>query len=211
MSTVHLSYGLRAAILQSIEAPFKKRVNDLNAAINKCFNADAMFAKLVGHDLMIHMNALPEQFLRRQDEFCAKFEHNGKALSFGFKLKYFYPVPDSWRNIWDARNLPTIPADTPGYEQACSILETLNLVTQEKDALMKTMKELLDSCGTVQQVMKVWPGVVQHLPSDALTKLNERPAPKAKVATGKGKKVLQPLPDSIAVSLSKAALMKDAK
>lgn len=203
MATVRITDNLVHSILANVLQPLNKKMESLKLEIRESFRPDDVYAKLVG-PLLPHMEALPDDFIQRYDEFAVEFKHGNYSDKFKLKLAKKQPIPYQWRETY--QKPPQILADTPGFLRAAQAAERWAPVNAEAHQLELTLKNLLKNCTTLKQALAVWPNLIHHLPKDTLEKHHERVERKTpeKVAVSMG-----PLPDNIQVSLAKVTLLKD--
>lgn len=204
MAYVKLSESLRNSIVSNLKEVFAKRKRQLTQNMRNLLNEQDILAVLIPPETQAKLDGIPKIFLQG---IFGDLRIRFRTMEFHIPLQLTTHLPMDWTSPYagsDAR--PLLPETYPHYAQLTDLYNEHKAVCKEEDETVTHVTDLLKKSVSVQQVMAIWPAVVHYLPAEATQKLHSQ---KPRNTTKRLAQTFGPLPDSVAVSLVRATLLKD--
>lgn len=200
MATVKISESLVTTIRHNINGLFNKRINALFDPMP--VSAQDMY-QLVFEEHIPIINNVPSAYLSQVEYFDLTFTINDLRKDFRFRssTKAGFKIPANYKQAQPAEfgllkleqytTCFSGPVDntTPRF---ASVINTLTPIfaeaqrlTTERNTTEATIKKLLCSVGTLQQVHKVYPMILELCPADTVAKFHQKVERTSKVNEAK--------------------------
>ena len=198
MATVKISDALRASIHNTINHLFNKRIDAL-------FNPLPVTAQEM-YDIMFEehipiINNVPMAYLTMTPYFEVTFIFPGYRKEFRFDKQSGFKMPAAFRQATPAefclQKIHTYGSSFSGEADVTSprlapvvaklepLFAEASRLHSEREATQRTISNLLFTCGTLQQVHKVYPMILELCPTDTVAKFHEKVERNAKVKEAK--------------------------
>lgn len=198
MATVKISDTLRTSIRNTINHLFNKRID---AVFNPLpVTAQEMYDIIFEEHIPI-INNVPMAYLVANPYFEVTFSMHGYRKEFRFDKQSGFKIPAAFRQATPAEfcmaRLYTYTANfggeadttAPRLASVVAKLEPLfaeaSRLHREREATQGTISNLLGTCGTLQQVHKVYPMILELCPTDVVAKFHEKVERNSKVKEAK--------------------------
>lgn len=198
MATVKISDALRTSIRNTINHLFNKRIDALFNPLP--VTAQEMYDVIFEEHIPI-INNVPMAYLTMAPYFEVSFVFHGYRKEFRFDKQGGFKMPAAYKQATPAEFCMTRlytytasfggEADTtaPRLAPVVAKLEPLfaeaSRLHREREATQGTISNLLGTCGTLQQVHKVYPMILELCPTDTVAKFHEKVERNAKVKEAK--------------------------
>lgn len=201
MATVLLSDRLVNSIVWNIEKPMRAKVAELESRAAKLMASQAKevwdhyYSKYVPA-----LNAVPLEFLRTSTAILI----NIKDTEFGTKL--VRATLNETRAIpinAEAAEGVELPTTNPVYNEVRELMLEAKRLGNEIGAVGPKFKELCSQCGSLADLIKIFPSVTNYLDEEIKARLNRKVTPK--------KNKPKELPEDLAVSLIKSRIFQSTQ
>ena len=198
MATVKISDALRTSIRNTINNLFNKRID---AVFNPLPVTGQEMYDVIFEEHIPIINNVPMAYLTMTPHFEVAFVFHGYRKEFRFDRQGGFTVPAAFRQATPAEFCMTRlytytatfggEADTtaPRLAPVVAKLEPLfaeaSRLHNERVTTQASITNLLSTCGTLQQVHKVYPMILELCPTDTVAKFHEKVERNAKVKEAK--------------------------
>ena len=211
MATVRITQEIRQEVRRKIESLFDARIK------KKC-------------EELQHLDVAMQVFMRRitPEEFAAaqklnadvkwipeihsltvRIEYTGidgdkKNATLTVPFKPPVPAPQSFHgyNYISNNGKNVVHPSLPCYQPCVDVLLEHDRMVKERDTLRNSIAQLLNSCGTLRQVLEKWPTALDFMSDEVKAKHAEKVDPKEKKA-----KVVSEVDDQAKMLLMKARML----
>lgn len=150
------------------------------------------------------LNGDPEgQWVNVAAQHIFELKNPGTSRTRNVSIPYSEPIPVPQRCNTYAFRIPVRESDAL-FAPLSAKLDELEYVQKERDTLAEKIAELLEACGTLKQVLEVWPTALDFMPADAITRHNTNELKEKRKRTARQKAVID---DSTKVALLSAKLL----
>lgn len=198
MAVVKLSRELLTKIYENIETPFNDRYREAVKLTEE--DSVKIYRKyLVTEEQEAHVDAIPNDWVKlykRDNTLYVRHTETGGPDEHWFELtiKSFKPYSE-----WEWNSSPYSPNSSRKIENANSSWKKINFntlqlskdyfsdlkaITAERDEYTAAIKQMLDGCQTLNQVSKVWPGILKYVPQEYITRLEQKVTRKTPESVG---------------------------
>ena len=210
MATVRITDQIRREVRRKIEALFNARIEKKFEELNHLDVAMQVFMRLV----------TPEEFAAAQklnadvkwipeiDSLTAHIDYTGidgtkKNVRFTAPFKPPVPAPQSFHSYnYDNNEKNIVHPSLPCYQPCVDVLLEHDRMVRERNTLRDSIAALLNSCGTLRQVLEKWPTALDFMSDEVKAKHAEKVDP-----TKKETKVISEVDDQAKMLLMKARML----
>ena len=210
MATVRITDQIRREVRRKIEALFNARIEKKFEELNHLDVAMQVFMRLV----------TPEEFAAAQklnadvkwipeiDSLTVHIKYTGidgtkKNVRFTVPFKPPVPAPQSFHSYnYDNNEKNIVHPSLPCYQPCVDVLLEHDRMVEERDTLRDSIAQLLNSCGTLRQVLEKWPTALDFMSDEVKAKHAEKVDP-----TKKETKVISEVDDQAKMLLMKARML----
>jgi hypothetical protein len=210
MATVRITNEIRYAVRRKIESLFDARIKKKYEELQHLDVAMQVF--------MRHIT--PEEFAAAQklnadvkwvleiSLLTVHIEYIGidgdkKNVTFTVPFKPSVPAPQSFHGYYHSSNEKNIVHPSlPCYQPCVDVLLEHDRMAKERDTLRDSIAQLLDSCGTLRQVLEKWPTALDFMSDEVKARHAEKVDP-----TKKETKVISEVDDQAKMVLMKARML----
>ena len=210
MATVRITEQIRQEVRRKIEGLFDARIEKKLEELNHLDVAMQVFMRRI----------TPEEFAIAQKlntdvtwvpEICSltvRIEYTGidgtkKNVTFTVPFKLPVPAPQSFHGYsYSNEKSIIIHPSLPCYQPCVDVLLEHDRMVKERDTLHDSIAQLLNSCGTLRQVLEKWPTALDFMSDEVKAKHAEKVDPTKKEA-----KVISEVDDQAKMLLMKARML----
>lgn len=209
MATVRITQEIRQDVHRKIEGLFDARIKKKLEELNHLDVAMQIFMKRI----------TPEEFTVAQKlntdvkwvpEISGLFVHitytgiDGKEKKHSFRVPFKPPVPApaSFHGYSSSSEKNIVHSSLPCYQPCVDVLLEHDRMVKERDTLRDSIAALLNSCGTLRQVLEKWPTALDFMSDEVKAKHAEKVDP-----TKKEVKVISEVDDQAKMLLMKARML----
>lgn len=211
MATVRITQEIRHEVRRKIEALFDARIKKKLEELQHLDVAMQVF--------MCHIT--PEEFAAAQklnagvkwvpeiSVLTVRIEYTGidgdkKNAAFTVPFKPPVPAPQSFHgyNYNPSHEKNIVHPSLPCYQPCVDVLLEHDRMVKERNTLRDSIAQLLNSCGTLRQVLEKWPTALDFMPDEVKAKHAEKVNP-----TKKEVKVISEVDDQAKMLLMKARML----
>ena len=210
MATVRITQEIRQEVRRKIESLFNARIQKKYEELQHLDVAMQVF--------MRHIT--PEEFAAAQklnadvkwvpeiSSLTVRIEYTGiegtkKNVTFTVPFKPPVPAPQSFHSYnYSSNEKNVVHPSLPCYQPCVDVLLEHDRMVKERDTLRDSIAQLLNSCGTLRQVLEKWPTALDFMPDDVRARHAEKVAPTKKEA-----KVISEVDDQAKMLLMKARML----
>jgi hypothetical protein len=209
MATVRITQEIRQDVRRKIEGLFNARIKKKLEELNHLDVAMQVFMKRI----------TPEEFTVAQKlntdvkwvpEISDLFVHitytgiDGKEKKHSFRVPFKPPVPapQSFHGYSSSNEKNIVHSSLPCYQPCVDVLLEHDRMVKERDTLRDSIAALLNSCGTLRQVLEKWPTALDFMSDEVKAKHAEKVDPTKKEA-----KVISEVDDQAKMLLMKARML----
>ena len=209
MATVRITQEIRQDVRRKIESLFNARIEKKLEELNHLDVAMQVFMR----------RTTPEEFTVAQKlntdvkwvpEIRDLFVHitytgiDGKEKKHSFHVPFKPPVPApaSFHGYSVRNDKNIVHPSLPCYQPCVDVLLEHDRMVKERDTLCDSIAALLNSCGTLRQVLEKWPTALDFMPDEVKAKHAEKVDP-----TKKKVKVISEVDDQAKMLLMKARIL----
>lgn len=211
MATVRITQEIRQEVRRKIESLFDARIKKKYEELQHLDVAMQVFMRRI----------TPEEFAAAQklnadvkwipeiSSLTVNIEYTGidgakKNVAFTVPFKPPVPAPQSFHaygySLSNERNI--VHPSLPCYQPCVDVLLEHDRMAKERDILRDSIAQLLDSCGTLRQVLEKWPTALDFMSDEVKAKHAEKVDP-----TNKETKVISEVNDQAKMLLMKARML----
>ncbi len=209
MATVRITQEIRQEVRRKIEGLFDARIKKKHEELQHLDVAMQVFMRHIA----------PEEFAIAQKlntdvkwvpEISDLFVHitytgiDGKEKKRWFRVPFTPPVPApaSFHDYSSNNAKNIVHPSMPCYQPCVDVLLEHDRMVVERDTLRDSIAQLLDSCGTLRQVLEKWPTALDFMSDEVKAKHAEKVDP-----TKKEVKVISEVDDQAKMLLMKARML----
>lgn len=181
MATVRITPALRGTIHQALVAPYQQRIK----SIVRNIEGDTQLGKLLYDESIPEDQAEKARLLHRANNSWVNVidhirvrleidlgETRRKLFTFTVKLPdgVTWPAPGD-RTRWSGETRINSVRNSPSYQAIGSrIQEIMKLQTEEHEIVEELIGKIVDQCGSLRQVEKLWPSVLNYIDESTLSR-----------------------------------------
>lgn len=209
MATVRITQEIRHAVRRKIESLFNARIKKKFVELQHLDVAMQVFMRRI----------TPEEFAAAQklnadvkwvpeiSSLTVHIEYTGidgakKNVTFTVPFKTPVPAPQSFHGYSPSNEKNIVHPSLPCYQPCVDVLLEHDRMVKERDTLRDSIAQLLESCGTLRQVLEKWPTALDFMPDEVKAKHAEKVDP-----TKKETKVISEVDDQAKMLLMKARML----
>lgn len=209
MATVRITQEIRQDVRRKIEGLFDARIKKKLEELDRLDVAMQVFMKRI----------TPEEFTIAQklntdvkwvpeiSSLTVRIEYTGidgteKNVRFTVPFKPPVPAPQSFHGYGSSNEKNIVHPSLPCYQPCVDVLLEHDRMIKERDTLRDSIAQLLNSCGTLRQVLEKWPTALDFMSDEVKAKHAEKVDP-----TKKETKVISEVDDQAKMLLMKARML----
>ena len=209
MATVRITQEIRQEVRRKIESLFDARIEKKYEELQHLDVAMQVFMRRI----------TPEEFAAAQklntdvkwvpeiSSLIVFIEYTGidgdkKNVAFTVPFKPPVPAPQSFHGYSPSNEKNIVDPSLPCYQPCVDVLLEHDRMVKERDTLRDSIAQLLDSCGTLRQVLEKWPTALDFMSDEVKAKHAEKVDP-----TKKETKVISEVDDQAKMLLMKARML----
>lgn len=209
MATVRITEQIRQEVRRKIESLFDARIKKKYEELQHLDIAMQVFMRRI----------TPEEFAIAQKlntdvkwvpEISDLFVHitytgiDGKEKKHPFRVPFKPPVPApaSFHGYSSSNEKNIVHPSLPCYQPCVDVLLEHDRIVEERDTLLTSIYKLLNSCGTLRQVLEKWPSAMDFMSDEVKQKHAEKVDPVKKQV-----KVIADVDDQAKMLLMKARML----
>lgn len=209
MATVRITQEIRQEVRRKIESLFDARIKKKYEELQHLDVAMQVFMRRI----------TPEEFAAAQklnadvrwvpeiSSLTVRIEYTGidgtkKNVTFTVPFKPPVPAPQSFHGYSSSNEKNIVHPSLPCYQPCVDVLLEHDRMVKERDTLRDSIAQLLNSCGTLRQVLEKWPTALDFMSDEVKAKHAEKVDP-----TKKETKVISEVDDQAKMLLMKARML----
>ena len=209
MATVRITQDIRHDVRRKIESLFNARIKQKHEELQHLDVAMQVFMHRI----------TPEEFAAAQklntdvrwvpeiSSLTVSIEYTGidgdkKKVAFTVPFKPPVPAPQSFHGYSPSNEKNIVHPSLPCYQPCVDVLLEHDRMVKERDTLRDSIAQLLNSCGTLRQVLEKWPTALDFMSDEVKAKHAEKVDP-----TKKETKVISEVDDQAKMLLMKARML----
>ena len=209
MATVRITQEIRQEVRRKIELLFDARIKKKYEELKHLDVAMQVFMRRI----------TPEEFAAAQklnadvdwvpeiSSLSVRIEYTGidgakKNVPFTVPFTPPVPAPQSFHGYSSSNEKNIVHPSLPCYQPCVDVLLEHDRMVKERDTLRNSIAALLDSCGTLRQVLEKWPTALDFMSDEVKAKHAEKVDP-----TKKEVKVISEVDDQAKMLLMKARML----
>lgn len=209
MATVRITQEIRQEVRRKIESLFDARIKKKYEELQHLDVAMQVFMRRV----------TPEEFAAAQKlnadvkwvpeigSLTARIEYTGidgasKHVRFTVPFVPPVPAPQSFHGYSPSNEKNIVHPSLPCYQPCVDVLLEHDRMVKERDTLRDSIDTLLNSCGTLRQVLEKWPTALDFMSDEVKARHAEKVDP-----TKKETKVISEVDDQAKMLLMKARML----
>ena len=181
MATVRITPAVRETIHRALVAPYHQRITNIIRSIE----ADTQFGKLIYAESVPEDQAERARLLHKAnhswvnviDHIRVRIELDlgeGRRKLFNFTVKLpagiTWPAPGD-RTRWSGETKIKSTGNSPSYEFIKDrVWEIVKLQGEEQEIIVELIEKIVDKCGSLRQVEKLWPSVLNYVDEQTLSR-----------------------------------------
>ena len=210
MATVRITQEIRQEVRRKIESLFNARIQKKYDELQHLDVAMQVFMKritpeefTVAQKLNTDVKWIPEiDFLTVHIEYTG-IDGTKKNVRFTAPFEPPVPAPQSFHSYnYDNNAKNIVHPSMPCYQPCVDVLLEHDRMVKERDTLRDSIAQLLNSCGTLRQVLEKWPTALDFMSDEVKAKHAEKVDPTKKEA-----KVISEVDDQAKMLLMKARML----
>ena len=209
MATVRITQEIRQEVRRKIESLFDARIKKKYEELQHLDVAMQVFMRRI----------TPEEFAAAQklnadvkwvpeiSSLTVRIEYTGidgdrKHVAFTVPFEPPVPAPQSFHGYSSSNEKNIVHPSLPCYQPCVDVLLEHDRMVKERDTLRASIAHLLNSCGTLRQVLEKWPTALDFMSDEVKAKHAEKVDP-----TKKEIKVISEVDDQAKMLLMKARML----
>lgn len=209
MATVRITQEIRQEVRRKIESLFDARIKKKYEELQHLDVAMQVFMRRI----------TPEEFAAAQklnadvkwvpeiSSLTVRIEYTGidgtkNNVTFTVPFKPPVPAPQSFHGYNSSNEKNIVHPSLPCYQPCVNVLLEHDRMVKERDTLRDSIDQLLNSCGTLRQVLEKWPTALDFMPDKVKARHAEKVDP-----TKKETKVISEVDDQAKMLLMKARML----
>lgn len=209
MATVRITQEIRHAVRRKIESLFDARIekklkelNHLDVAMQVLMRRITPEEFAIAQKLNTDVKWVPE--ISDLPVHITYTGIDGKETKYSFRAPFKSPVPapQSFHGYYPSNEKNIVHPSLPCYQPCVDVLLEHDRMVKERDTLRDSIAQLLDSCGTLRQVLEKWPTALDFMSDEVKARHAEKVDP-----TKKETKVISEVDDQAKMLLMKARML----
>ena len=209
MATVRITQEIRQDVRRKIEGLFDARIKKKLEELQHLDVAMQVFMKritpeefAIAQKLNTDVKWVPEiSSLRVRIEYTG-IDGTTKNTIFTVPFKPPVPAPASFHGYSPSNEKNIVHSSLPCYQPCVDVLLEHDRIVKERDTLRDSIAALLNSCGTLRQVLEKWPTALDFMSDEVKAKHAEKVDPSKKEV-----KVISEVDDQAKMLLMKARML----
>ena len=209
MATVRITQEIRHKVLRKIELLFDARITKKYEELQHLDVAMQVFMRritpeefAIAHKLNTDVKWVPEI-----SSLMVHIEYTGidgakKNVTFSVPFKPPVPAPQSFHGYSASNEKNIVHPSLPCYQPCVDVLLAHDRMVKERNTLRDSIAALLNSCGTLRQVLEKWPTALDFMSDEVKARHAEKVDP-----TKKETKVISEVDDQAKMLLMKARML----
>ena len=209
MATVRITQEIRQDVRRKIEGLFDARIKKKLEELNHLDVAMQVFMRhitpeefAIAQKLNTDVKWVPEI-----SSLTVRIEYTGingteKNVTFTVPFKPPVPAPASFHGYSSSNEKNIVHPSLPCYQPCVDVLLEHDRMVKERDTLRDSIAQLLNSCGTLRQVLEKWPTALDFMSDEVKARHAEKVDP-----TKKEVKVISEVDDQAKMLLMKARML----
>lgn len=209
MATVRITQEIRDQVRRKIESLFDARIKKKHEELQHLDVAMQVFMRhitpeefAIAQKLNTDVKWVPEI-----SSLTVRIEYTGidgtkKNVTFTVPFKPPVPAPSSFHGYSSSNDKNIVHPSLPCYQPCVDVLLEHDRMVKERDTLRDSIAALLNSCGTLRQVLEKWPTALDFMSDEVKAKHAEKVDP-----TKKEVKVISEVDDQAKMLLMKARML----
>ena len=209
MATVRITQEIRQEVRRKIESLFDARIKKKYEELQHLDVAMQVFMRritpeefAIAQKLNTDVKWIPEiDFLTVHIEYTG-IDGTKKNVRFTAPFEPPVPAPQSFHSYKYSSEKNIVHPSMPCYQPCVDVLLEHDRMVKERDTLRDSIAQLLNSCGTLRQVLEKWPTALDFMSDEVKAKHAEKV-----VSTKKETKVVSEVDDQAKMLLMKARML----
>ena len=209
MATVRITQDIRHDVRRRIEALFNARIKQKQEELRHLDIAMQVFMRQVSPEDFAAAQKLNTdvEWVPKIDSLTVHVEYTGidgdkKKVAFTVPFKPPVPAPQSFHGYSSSNEKNIVHPSLSCYQPCVDVLLEHDRMVKERDTLRDSIAQLLNSCGTLRQVLEKWPTALDFMSDAVKAKHAEKVDP-----VKKGTKVISEVDDQAKMLLMKARML----
>lgn len=209
MATVRITQDIRNEVRRKIESLFDARIKKKYEELQHLDVAMQVFMRRITPEEFAAAQKLNTdvEWVPKINSLTVRIEYTGidgtkKNVTFTVPFEPPVPAPQSFHSYRPDDEKNIVHPSLPCYQPCVDVLLEKDRMVKERDTLRDSIAQLLDSCGTLRQVLEKWPTALDFMSDEVRAKHAEKVAP-----TKKGGKVIADVDDQAKMLLMKARML----
>ena len=210
MATVRITNEIRYAVRRKIESLFDARIKKKYEELQHLDVAMQVFMRRITPEELAAAQKLNTdvKWIPEIASLTVHIEYTGidgtkKNVRFTVPLEPPVPAPQSFHSYnYDNNEKNIVLPSMPCYQPCVDVLLEHDRMVKERDTLRDSIAQLLNSCGTLRQVLEKWPTALDFMSDEVKAKHAEKVDP-----TKKETKVISEVDDQAKMLLMKARML----
>ena len=209
MATVRITNEIRYAVRRKIESLFDARIKNKLEELQHLDVAMQVFLRLVdpkalaaAQELNTDVKWVPEIRDLLVNISYIGLDGDTRHVSLRVPFEPPVPAPQSFHGYNPSNEKNIVHPSLPCYQPCVDVLLEHDRMVKERDTLRDSIDTLLNSCGTLRQVLEKWPTALDFMSDEVKAKHAEKVDP-----TKKETKVIAEVDDQAKMLLMKARML----
>ena len=209
MATVRITQEIRQDVRRKIEGLFDARIEKKLEELNHLDVAMQVFMRRITPDEFATAQKLNSdvKWVPEISSLPVHIEYIGingteKNVTFTVPFKPPVPAPQSFHSYGYSNEKHIVDPSLPCYQPCVDVLLEHDRMVKERNTLRDSIAQLLNSCGTLRQVLEKWPTALDFMSDEVKAKHAEKVDP-----TKKETKVISEVDDQAKMLLMKARML----
>ena len=209
MATVRITQDIRHDVRRKIESLFDARIKKKHEELQHLDIAMQVFMRRITPEefaIAQKLNA-DVKWIPEISSLTVHIEYTGidgdkRNVAFTVPFKPPVPAPQSFHGYSYNSGENIVHPSLPCYQPCVDVLLEIDRLVEERNTLRDSIAKLLDSCGTLRQVLEKWPTALDFMSDAVKAKHAEKVDP-----IKKGAKVISEVDDQAKMLLMKARML----
>ena len=209
MATVRITQEIRQEVRRKIESLFDARIKKKYEELQHLDVAMQVFMRRITPEEFVAAQKLNTdvKWVPEISSLTVRIEYTGidgakKNVTFTVPFKPPVPAPQSFHGYSSSNEKNIVHPSLPCYQPCVDVLLEHDRMVKERDTLRDSIAQLLNSCGTLRQVLEKWPTALDFMSDEVKAKHAEKVDPTKKKA-----KAISEVDDQAKMLLMKARML----
>ena len=209
MATVRITHQIRHEVRRKINSLFDARIKKKQEELQHLDVAMQVFMRLItpeefaaAQKLNTDVKWVPEISTLPVRIAYAGIDSTNKIVAFNVPFKPPVPAPQSYHGYNYSNEKNIVHPSLPCYQPCVDVLLEYDRVVKERDTLRDSIDNLLNSCGTLRQVLEKWPTALDFMSDEVKARHAQKVDPSKKEV-----KVIAEVDDQAKMLLMKARML----